>query len=64
MNTIVVWLMVATYYYYGAHTVTVDNIASRQNCVAVALSVVNHWQYNSTGKTSSMCIAVRKAVPK
>lgn len=63
MNTIVVWVLVAYFggYNSGGGMTTVDNIASKANCEALAAQL-RESGVQGVGITSK-CIAVRKVRP-
>lgn len=62
MKTVVVWVLyIALVQYDGGGNTVIDNISSRENCLALARIIreqnpASHWETRTT------CIAVRKAV--
>ena len=62
MSTFLVWIMIA--YIDGSYagsTVVIDNIASEQNCQALAqVFEAKQWP---DGTPKAMCIAVRRVKP-
>ncbi len=68
MNTVVVWLLVATLSGYKAGgPLVVDNISSRENCEAIAMQLKSQYSRDTNIRRSNSffydthtCIAVRK----